>query len=69
MRMMRHFDRRVLRKQDLRDRNWISGNKAAEVYEWKLEKVGKTNVFLFGCTNLTRYSINITQYHNILITP
>ncbi|XP_064863890.1 uncharacterized protein C6orf118-like [Oncorhynchus nerka] len=38
MRMMRHFDRRVLRKQDLRDRNWISGNKAAEVYEWKLEK-------------------------------
>ncbi|XP_014013435.1 uncharacterized protein C6orf118 [Salmo salar] len=38
MRMMRHFDRQVLRKQDLRDRNWISGNKAAEVYEWKLEK-------------------------------
>ncbi|XP_023997101.2 uncharacterized protein C6orf118-like [Salvelinus sp. IW2-2015] len=43
MRMMRHFDKQVLRKQDLRDRNWIRGNKAAEVYEWKLEKVGKTN--------------------------
>ncbi|XP_071247474.1 uncharacterized protein C6orf118-like [Salvelinus alpinus] len=38
MRMMRHFDKQVLRKQDLRDRNWIRGNKAAEVYEWKLEK-------------------------------
>ncbi|KAK6329514.1 hypothetical protein J4Q44_G00014920 [Coregonus suidteri] len=38
MRMMKHFDRQVLGKQDLRDRKWISGNKAAEVYEWKLEK-------------------------------
>ncbi|XP_041747084.1 uncharacterized protein C6orf118 [Coregonus clupeaformis] len=38
MRMMKHFDRQVLGKQDLRDRKWISGTKAAEVYEWKLEK-------------------------------